>query len=183
MQFWLRHQELFKGLQTKKNDPSIRIKHFSPAAMDRDDMEIAAPLEAAMKPSATSMEFWTQKKPEVDIADDPMPEFDVGNLEDLDTYTMSFMSQESKMEPRSDHLTILLDVQDEVHQSNPWHGLTDVLSCFIFDLSKPTGCYSVLDGSTHNQRSVQLGGLLNKYPAISPSLTHHGKGSNQSSPT
>ena len=105
MQFWLRHQELFKGLQTKKNDPSIRIKHFSPAAMDRDDMEIAAPLEAAMKPSATSMEFWTQKKPEVDIADDPMPEFDVGNLEDLDTYTMSFMSQESKMEPRSSYYT------------------------------------------------------------------------------
>lgn len=30
---------------------------------------------------------------------------------------------------------------------------------------------------------VKLGGLLNKYPAISPSLTHHGKGSNQSSPT
>lgn len=106
LQFWLRHQELFKGLQTKKSDPSIRIKHLSPAvAMDRGDMEIAAPLEAAMKPSAASMEFWTQKKPEVDIADDPMPEFDVGNLEDLDTYTMSFMSQESKMEPRSSYYT------------------------------------------------------------------------------
>ena len=75
-------------------------------AMDRGDIETTAPLEAAMKLSTASMEFWTQKKPEVDIADDPMPEFH-GDLEGdtHDTYTMSFMSQESKMEPRPSYYT------------------------------------------------------------------------------
>ena len=84
-----------------------------------------------------------------------------------------------------DHLTIRLDVQDEVHQTR---GMVlqmfyrvlystcqnqQVVTLFSMDLPITSAPYLI----------VKLGGLLNKDPAISPSLTHHGKGSNQSSPT
>lgn len=147
--------ELFKGLQTKNTILSIRIKRFFPAvAMDCGDMETVAPVEAAMKLSAASMEFWTQKKPEVDIADDPMPEFDVGNLEGKDTYTMSFMSQESKMEPRSSYYTF--GRAGRSAPIKPGYGMVLQMFYGVFysTCQNQVGCYSVLDGSTHNQRSV-----------------------------
>lgn len=181
LQFWLRHQELFKGLQTKKTILPFGSNIFPQRQwiVMTWKLQLHWKLQWSHRPLRWNFGHKRSRR----LISLMIPCQNLMSATWRTWILIQWASWARKVRWSPDHLTILLDVQDEVHQSNPWHGLTDVLSCFIFDLSKPTGCYSVLDGSTHNQRSVQLGGLLNKYPAISPSLTHHGKGSNQSSPT